>query len=448
MPETVTLEQMLEARERRAHRQRALLEQYALPLVSFSMNIAGPVKNSPLIRRGFSAGQQALTEHLALSGCAIVHAESSDAVTGCEGLYVVSMAPDALKKLTCAIEEHAPLGRLFDMDVIAPDGQKLARPAPRRCLICSRSAAECARSRTHTVEQLQTATRTILEDALNGQDAKTAAGLAIRALLYEVCVTPKPGLVDRANNGSHRDMDLYTFLSSAAALQPYFETCVRIGRQTAGQPAAQTMAALRYHGMQAECDMRRATGGVNTHKGAIYSMGLVCGALGRLDREQWSTPELILNEAAAMAAGTVEKELGGMNVDTAKTAGERFYAMYGVAGVRGEAEQGFPAVLRHGLPVLEEGLNRGKTIDEAGAAALLSMIANTADTNLIARGGIAGQQAAAAGLRALLKQNRFPDRAALETLDRTYIAGNLSPGGSADLLALCFLLRFLKEAAP
>ena len=118
------------------------------------------------------------------------------------------------------------------------------------------------------------------------------------------------------------------------------------------------------------------------------------------------------------------------------------------AGVRGEAEQGFPAVLRHGLPVLEEGLNRGKPIDEAGAAALLAMIANTADTNLIARGGIAGQQAAAAELRALLKQNRFPDRAALEALDRTYIAGNLSPGGSADLLALCFLLRFLKEAAP
>lgn len=193
--------------------------------------------------------------------------------------------------------------------------------------------------------------------------------------------------------------------------------------------------------------MRRATGGVNTHKGAIYSMGLVCGALGRLDRAQWRQPALVMQEAAAMAAGAVENELGGVAPETAKTPGERFYALYGVAGVRGEAAQGFPAVLRHGLPVLEAGLAQGKTVDEAGSAALLSMIAHTEDTNLIARGGIGRQKRAAAELQALLRQEPYPARAAVEALDRAYIEENLSPGGSADLLALCFLLHFLKEAA-
>ena len=446
MPETVTLEQMLEARERRAARQRALQARYALPLISFSMNIAGPVKNSPLIRRGFSAGERMLKEHLSLSGAAPVFEEVSDSAAGCEGLYVVDMAPDELKKMTCAIEEHSPLGRLFDMDVIAPDGRKLERGLSRRCLICSRSAAECARSRTHTVQELQTATRTILLEALSEDDARTAACLAVRALLYEVAVTPKPGLVDRANNGSHRDMDFYSFLSSAVALQPYFEACARTGRQTADQSPDRTLESLRFHGMQAECDMYRATGGVNTHKGAVYSVGLVCGALGRLERDQWKDPGRVLSEAAAMAAGSVKKELAGVSPETAKTQGERIYAMYGIAGVRGEAAQGFPSVLHRGLPVLEAGLARGKSVDEAGTAALLAIISGTADTSLIARGGIVRQRRAAAELQALLKEHPYPDRAAAEALDREYIEENLSPGGSADLLALCFLLHFLREA--
>ncbi len=444
--QTVTLEQMLEAREQRALRQKELLAQYGLPLVSFTMNIAGPVKNSPLIRRGFRLGERTLKEQLALCGGTVIHTESTDAATGCEGLYAVDMDPEALKKLTCAIEEQHPLGRLFDLDVIAPDGRKLERQTPRRCLLCGRPAAECARSRAHDVEALQRAAEALLSGALYDSDMKTAAGLAVRALLYEVAVTPKPGLVDRANSGSHADMDFYTFLSSASGLWPYFEECVRIGIQTAAQTPPETLAALRFPGMQAECDMRRATGNVNTHKGAIYSMGLLCGALGRLDREVWGQPERVLKEAAAMAAGSVKRELGHVARNSAKTAGERIYAMYGVAGVRSDAERGFPSVLYHGLPVLEAGLAAGKTPDEAGAAALLAIIAHTADTNVISRAGIEGQKAASEALRVLLKHQPYPDPATLEALDRAYISQNLSPGGCADLLAICWMLHFLREA--
>ena len=115
--------------------------------------------------------------------------------------------------------------------------------------------------------------------------------------------------------------------------------------------------------------------------------------------------------------------------------------------MRGQAEAGFPAVLDCGLPVLESGLARGKSPDEAGAAALLALLARTADTNMIARGGIDAQRQTAAELERLLREAPYPDRETLDRLDRSFVERNLSPGGSADLLALCWLLHFLKEEA-
>ena len=136
MTQMVELSRMLEARERRANRQRELLARYALPLVSYSMNIAGPIKNSPLIRRGFRLGRRMLLERLELAGARIVHGEEIDEITGCEGLYAVDMAAPALKALACAIEDGAPLGRLWDMDVLSPDGEALPDLRPGRPRLC------------------------------------------------------------------------------------------------------------------------------------------------------------------------------------------------------------------------------------------------------------------------------------------------------------------------
>lgn len=446
MPQNVTLPQMLAAREARAQRQHAMLARYRLPLVSFSMNIAGPVKNSAMIRRGFRLGKRALEELLPRFHAGVAAYEETDAVTGCEVIYAVKgIAPRELKRLTCQIEDKTSLGRLFDMDVITAEGEKLDRPEPRKCLICGSPAKACARSRTHTVEELQSATCAILKATLDEDDARIAAGLAVRSLLYEVCVTPKPGLVDRAHNGSHQDMDIYSFMASASALWPYFAECVHIGQVTSGAAAPETFAALRFSGMQAECDMLRATAGVNTHKGAVFSMGLLCGALGRLPREHWISPETILREIAAMTAGSVRQELDGVTAATARTAGQRIYAAYGITGVRGEAEAGFPVVLKSGLPLLEAYLEQGLSNDEAGSAVLMRLIADTQDTNLIARGGYELQRDTVDRIRAILDQQEVPDTVTLQELDRDFVSKNLSPGGSADLLALCWMLHFLKE---
>ncbi|MDO5336354.1 MAG: triphosphoribosyl-dephospho-CoA synthase CitG [Eubacteriales bacterium] len=317
--------------------------------------------------------------------------------------------------------------------------------SPRRCLVCGRPAKECARSRTHSVEDLQNCTKQILVNAIEEADVRDTARLAVRALLYEVCTTPKPGLVDRSNSGSHKDMDIFTFMDSACALFPYFESCTRIGRQTSGLPAAETFLRLRPAGKKAEADMFSATKGINTHKGAIFSVGILCAALGRLPRDQWRMPERILKECAAMTQGLTASDFAGLTEETAVTTGQKLYLHYQITGIRGQVEAGFPAVQYTGLPILKEGLARGLSINDAGCAALLALMASATDTNLIARSDVVTQQKTVENIKEVLARTPYPDKQILEQLDRNFIEKNLSPGGSADLLAICYFLYFLES---
>lgn len=449
MEHHVTLSEMLDARERRAFRQQELLAQYHCTIICFTMNIAGPVKNNPLILRGFQLGRRFLEERLNAMKIKPIHYEEVNEVTGSEAFYVVECEPLVIKQIASDVEDDSALGRLFDMDVLGKDGKKIDRKQlnlpPRRCLICGKMAKECARSRTHSAAELAERTTQILSEAINKDDAERVSMLATRALLYEACTTPKPGLVDRANSGSHKDMDIFTFMDSASALYPYFETCAKTGRQTAHRAPADTFLSLRSVGKKAEADMFAATKGINTHKGAIFSMGIICAALGRLNRERWKLPETVLNECASMTKGLTSSDFDGLTKETAVTTGQKLYLEYQIAGIRGQAEAGFPAVKNAGLPVLKAGLTHGLDINDAGCAALLALMVAATDTNLIARSDVATQQKTAESIRKLLAENPYPDRQTLEDLDRDFMAKNLSPGGSADLLAICYLLYFLEN---
>lgn len=448
MAQSVELWQMLARREGRAARQRELLQQYHRPLVWFTMNIAGPVKTSPLIRRGFALGCKLLEQQLFRVHATYVHKDEIHALTGDEAGYLVDLDPLQLKRLTVELEEETVLGRLFDMDVLRPDGSKVERKElgllERPCLICGGPVRVCARSRTHTIAELQQATTDLLEKALEEYDTQKVAELTCRALLYEVATTPKPGLVDCNNSGSHRDMDLFTFFNSASALWPYFARCTAMGRKTAALPPEETFVRLYGLGKMAENAMFGATNGVNTHKGAIFTLGTVCAALGRLPHETWAHPEDVLREVAAMARGLVERDFSNLKRESVHTIGQKLYLQYGITGVRGELEAGLPAVREVGLPMLERVVAQGKSLPEAGAVALLGILAGTTDTNLIARSNRETQKRVSDQVAHLLANNDCPDRMTLEQLDQQFIAQNLSPGGSADLLAVCYLLYFLK----
>lgn len=443
----VALIQMLDARERRVRRQQELLARYGQTLLCFTMNIAGPVKNSPLIRRGFALGKRLLEQQLLTGKAQVLHFEESCENTGCEAFYVLSCDALTAKGAAVVVEDHTQAGRLFDMDVLRPDGTKVERQElgleERKCLICGKPARSCARSRAHTVAQLQEKTTALLEAALKYHEARQIASLACRALLCEVAATPKPGLVDRENSGSHRDMDFFTFQASAAALWPYFADCAATGMETRALPAPETFRRLRGPGLAAEGEMLRATGGVNTHKGAIFSLGLLCGAAGRLGE---TDPEALLRECARMTEGLTALDFAGLTPETAQTMGQKLYLRHGITGVRGQAEAGFPAVMQVGLPRLEEGLRRGLSLNDAGCAALLAMLAETVDTNLIARSDYETQQRIARDMGELLQTEPFPTQERLRQLDTAFVERNLSPGGTADLLALTYFLHFLMES--
>lgn len=447
----VSLMEMLDARERRARRQTQLLKQYGATLLCFTMNIAGPVKNSHLIRRGFAMGERLLRQQLMAAKANILHFEEISEKTGNEAMFVLDCDALTAKRAAVLLEDHTEAGRLFDMDVLRPDGSKVARQElnleARKCLICGGPAPGCARSRAHTVAQLQEKTEALLASALRHYEARQTARLACQALLYEVAATPKPGLVDRLGSGSHTDMDFFTFQAGAASLWPYFQRCAEIGMETGHLTPEETFARLRIPGMLAEGDMLGATGGVNTHKGAIFSLGILCAALGRMGWEYAGQPQWLLYECGQMTAGLVAKDYAGLTAENARTAGQKLYLRHGVTGVRGQAEAGFPAVWKVGLPKLEEGLARGLSVNDAGCAALLALLAAATDTNLISRSDYETQQRIAMETAILLQKQPFPEEAVLRQMDAAFVEKNLSPGGSADLLAMTYFLHFLKEEA-
>lgn len=157
------LAQMLARREARAREQEALREKYSGVLVSFSMNIPGPIKTNSLIFKAFELGRNQLMSKLAEINARILEAREVHEVTGDELLLAVDGAGAGdIKDTAMSIEDSSPAGRLYDIDVIDAQGHKLSRERFRKCLICDKQAQECARSRTHSVIEMQEAVTNML----------------------------------------------------------------------------------------------------------------------------------------------------------------------------------------------------------------------------------------------------------------------------------------------
>lgn len=164
----ISLPQMLARREIRAHTQESFIANYHSPLISFTMNIPGPIKTNEQIRRAFDIGQILILEGLARLEAKILAASEVHEDTGDELLLAVSnVNPETLKDMAVHIENFSPLGRLFDIDIINEHGRKLSRQEFRKCIICGKQAQDCARSRTHSVSDLQTAVLHLLSEYLH-----------------------------------------------------------------------------------------------------------------------------------------------------------------------------------------------------------------------------------------------------------------------------------------
>jgi triphosphoribosyl-dephospho-CoA synthase len=271
--------------------------------------------------------------------------------------------------------------------------------------------------------------------------ANAVGALVCQALLKEVELTPKPGLVDRHNSGAHRDMDLTTFHASIRAIAPWFPHFYRLGAASLDLAPQAVLPLLRPTGLACEEAMLHATGGVNTHKGSIFSMGLLCAAAGRMEKEATSAQHLCA-EVARICSGLVEGELRPLQHP--RTAGEKLFQAHGLTGVRGEAASGFQTVRKHSLPAFIRILKNGGSEQEALHEALLHLLAVNPDTNLVHRGGLPGLAYVQACARSLIaaggvQSSQFQRR--MRNFDDVLIERNLSPGGSADLLAVTWFLE-------
>ena len=261
------------------------------------------------------------------------------------------------------------------------------------------------------------------------------ARLAAAALVEEGYTTPKPGLVDLKNTGAHRDMTVQTFLYSAAALQPYFREMAELGRTL---PQEALLPALRASGIRAEAAMFKATDGVNTHKGALFSLGILGGCAGRfLAMNRRPAAEDLCGLAADLTRGICARELGVGD----ETHGQGVFRKYGARGIRGEAESGFASVRMYSLPRFRQELERGTEYGEAAVKALLSLISRVPDTTVLHRRG--EKIAAWAAEEAARCLADYREDTVLE-LDRAFIRENVSHGGCADLLAVTIFLHRLE----
>jgi len=268
-------------------------------------------------------------------------------------------------------------------------------------------------------------------------DSASIGRLAIGALQNELTLYPKPGLVSPIDNGAHDDMNLTTFVRSLLALRGYFTAIAEAGAREA------PFAELQRLGIEAERRMLTATGGINTHRGAIFCLGFLAAAAG------WRRARGLDLDGRNLAATIIS--LWGESIEdvgrkTADSHGARAIRLYGARGAREELLAGLPTLLNVAVPALRAALARGACPERASIQCLFAIMAQMQDTNLLHRGGQEGlafvQNAAqrfldAGGVFAPDWRQRALD------LHGDCVALHLSPGGAADCLAAAWFVQGL-----
>lgn len=283
--------------------------------------------------------------------------------------------------------------------------------------------------------------------------ARIMADLATESILFEVILTPKPGLVDAKDTGSHRDMDIFTFVRSAVSISHGFQEFFCAGYDHMDTPDA-LFSHIRPLGMKVEEKMYGVTNSVNTHKGIIFSLGIVLAAVGYYEKDRaakgtYTTKDTgsIFDIVRAMTQGLVLKDFGNLTKHSPRTHGEQLYVEHGFTGIRGEAEAGYPVLEDKALPLLRQMKNTNLTLEERLLETLVLLMAYAEDTNVVTRGGIDAlyhvQKTAKDFLaKGGVRQTHY--REILERMNLDFKEKNLSPGGAADLLSLAIFFGKLE----
>jgi len=455
-----TLDAVLAAKERLASLQAASKNDYRLPVVSFTTNIPGPVKDSLNIQRLLRTAVEKFRLAARELGLVIAEERLIYPETGPAAVLAVGGDAAKIKQACMAIEESEYYARLFDIDVFDAAGRQISRSTlgqtERTCFLCGEPAAMCRRLANHSSEEIACNVTERLERFLAAgtnpwpETVWRIGSWAVEAMLMEAACTPAPGLVDRDNAGAHKDMDFFTFMMSSSALAGSMLRCAAAGYSHHELPQ-QLLPVLRYIGKDGECRMLQATGGINTQKGLLFLLGILTAAAAYSLRQAGiCTAGAILDTAAVMTCGIVERELAPLSagqVPVRLTAGEKLYLKYGVTGIRGEVEAGIPSIRNHGLPILRGVLEQGLSLNDALIHTLISLMTVVQDTTVLNRHGMMTLLDVQNQAKIIMDKGGMltaAGKAATTALDKDFISRNISPGGVADLLAATYFLHLVE----
>lgn len=447
------IKDVLDNRDWRASMQTQLAKKHCdKTIVSVKLNIPGPIKNNGQISQFFKLELKQFEQKLQQQGILYsVYGDYLDKITGPERFYGLDDESFHVKHLTTCFEDSTTARRLFDIDVfvqsenqIRPISRAQIDQEQRKCLICGRPAKECGRARKHSVKQLQQKVSQLISETLkilkNDQKAQLLAQLGVQAMLDEVMTWPKPGLVDPLENGAHPDMDHFLFVKSALSLESYLFECAQIGLSYTGNKFEELFDEIRRIGKVAESDMFKVTNGINTHKGVVFSLGVMETACGIAIHENNLATQRLQQIIQQMLQNLVKNDL--QDNTNAHTAGEKQYQKYHLGGVRAEAASGYHAVFEHGLKTYH--ITQNLPQNDQYIVTLMDLARHTNDSTLIKR---------AQSPQIIEWKNQQIDhffdlgatvtekgRDFLMQMQANFSKRHLSLGGSADLLILTIFI--------
>lgn len=459
----IDLKDVLAAKERRAELQESMRKLYQASIISLTINMPGDKKYTiDTVRLLYHAvgrlGEECRSMHCAICEERILHLPVGP-------LAIMAIHGDAiqLKRMCMSIEQETKYGRLLDIDVFDELGHQITRAAfgaaDRTCFVCVGNTISCMREKRHSQAEIMA----VVADLFRRFEAETTqlwpypvqviGAVAIESMLMEAACTPAPGLVDRYNSGAHRDMDFFSFIQSSSAISLAIYRCAFAAWRHEGAPS-DLLPVLRLIGSDAEQAMLEATHGVNTQKGLIFLLGVIAAATALMWRQQRGVPEIesVLSMASSICRGIVEREMACLKQrlpDRKLTAGERLYLSHGITGIRGEVENGLSIVLQNGLPLLRKALNDGLSKNDALVHALLGLMSEAVDTTILNRHDMATLLEVQAASKSIMDDGGMmtpKGRERIRKLDIHYSSDrNISPGGSADLLAITYFLHTISQ---
>ena len=450
-----TMDRILEARENRAAIRQNMINE-GVASISLSLNIPGIPKTNPEIETFFNLLKDELFIYFKSNRIEIREQKQitlvDEAGNFCLIPVVENISIQEIKNRCEAFEEKHVLGRLIDIDVVGSDGKYISSNKMKKCMLCNEYAAlECMHEQRHSYEDIRTFIRNKIRKYIDQQKeeeiCRSLSSFALRSILYEISLTPKPGLVDTVDSGIHKDMDYHSFLDSSAEISTYFHDLARAGYHFQAD-YDEALPLIRSIGLRMEERMFNITNKVNTQKGIIFLMGVSLFSSANLISKKASFTTEEFNKLTKTICKNILIELQQNNQDL--THGIKCANNYGIeigGGARYEVYTGFSTVLKYGLLQLQDfNLSQVSNKKKALTAALLSLMAHNNDTNVLFRSDLNTlKELQHKAHEALLNFSKNDFEKYYKTLNDFCIINKVSPGGAADLLAVSIFIYFTNK---